>query len=138
LQEQYVQTPHYVVLLYLYAKYIVKARIRDLYPAALGVLSEITRHGVHKRSHNAHFYMGLIEESNGMLEAASMHFETYLKGSSVMQVSNKLDPLRQFTKDVYIAKFQETSLDDMNHTSINARIAIESSIAKLKGKQPAA
>jgi len=61
-------------LLYLYGKYIVKARVRDLYPTAMGALSEVVRHGVHKRSHNARFYMGVINEYNGLMEEANTHF----------------------------------------------------------------
>lgn len=133
LQEQYVQTPHYIVLIYLFAKYVVKARLRELYPTSLGALSEVVIHGVHKRRSNAKFYMGVINEYNGLMEQASLHFQAYLEGSSGKQVTDKMHPLRRFTKDAYVAKFQEISLDDLNLTSIAARNTILRSLDTLKG-----
>ena len=56
LQEQFVQTPHYIGLLYLYAKYIIKAKVKELLSTAIGALCEVIKHGVGKRRHNAFFY----------------------------------------------------------------------------------
>lgn len=62
LQEQYAQTPHYISLLYLYGKYIVKSKVKDLYNNAVGALTEVIKHGVSKRASNAHYYIGLMYE----------------------------------------------------------------------------
>lgn len=63
LQEQYVQTPHYISLLYLYGKYIINSKTKEMYSTAIGALSEVVRHGVNKRQLNAIFYIGRAYEN---------------------------------------------------------------------------
>ncbi len=57
-----------------------------------------------------------------------------MKGGSAKQVSERIGPLRKFTKESYISKFQETSLDELNLVSIKAKIDIKDSIAINKKK----
>jgi len=110
LQEQFVQTPHYIGLLYLYAKYIIKAKVKELLSTAIGALCEVIKHGVGKRRHNAFFYLGLAQQQLGSVELASLQFGLYMMGGSVRQLSEKIGPLKRFSKEAYVAQFEQSGV----------------------------
>lgn len=49
-------------------------------------------------------------------------------------MSEKIGPLKKFTKEAYITKFEETSLDELNQVSIKAKNDIRDGIATYKRK----
>lgn len=57
-------------------------------------------------------------------------------GGSAKQASDKIGQLKQFVKETTIARFQQSSLDELNQVSIKAKQIINESISKLKSKQP--
>ena len=58
-----------------------------------------------------------------------------MRAGSSKQSSEKLGPLRKFTKDAYVVKFQQVSLDELNVNSLKVKSTIMESLAKIKKKQ---
>ena len=92
LQEAYVQTPHYISLLYLFGKYIIKAKVKEMYSTAIGALSEVAKRSVFKRRLNSMFYIGMAYEFRSQTEHAYLNFKVFLNGG--YQVSDKLEPIK--------------------------------------------